>query len=329
MLDITERLRGAPLLGDGGYLIELERRMYVRGDYWVPEVVLDHPEAVAQLHREFIRAGSEIIQALTFWTTRNILEGQADRGHETERANRNAVRIAKEAAEDLALVAGTLTATTLMGTRDRSSAPRGSEADARLARSRKVLAEQAQWLAEEGVDLIIAETFDRLDEALAAVSIARALDLPVVATMSWREIDEKSTDGFSADTCAIRLREAGADVVGFNCRQEPQKILKVLKEMREVVDCPLAAQPWGLTSLGRPGVEISPGLLAQNEVDPNISEGIQIRRQDWKAFANEARRLGVSYFGACCGAGPSAIRGMAEALGKPTWLSGRTPTQGG
>lgn len=75
--NILDRLKNGLVLGDGGYLIELERRMYVRGDYWVPEVVVDYPEAVADLHREFIRAGSEVIQALTFWTTRNILKDQA------------------------------------------------------------------------------------------------------------------------------------------------------------------------------------------------------------------------------------------------------------
>ena len=320
-MTFLDRLRAGPVLGDGGYLIELERRMYVRGNNWVPEVILDHPEAVSELHREFLRAGSEVLQALTFWTTRNILEGQASRGDEAERANRQAVHIARQAAGDRALVAGTLTATTLMGTRDRSCAPRGAEAEAGLARSRKVLEEQARWLVDEGVDLIVAETFDRLDEVLVAVDVTKALDVPVVATMSWREIDEISTDGFPIDVCALRLREAGADVVGFNCRQEPEKALAVLRQIRKVDDGPLAAQPWGLTSLGRAGVELRPGLLAGNEVDPDVSEGIQIDRQSWSDFAVQAGDLGISYLGACCGAGPSAVFGMAEALGKPTWLS--------
>jgi betaine-homocysteine S-methyltransferase len=319
MVSLLEQLADWVVLGDGGYLIELERRMYVRGDYWVPEVVLDHPEAVEALHREFIRAGSEAIQALTFWTTRNIVDEQAGRGDQTEEINRQVVRIARSAASDGVLVAGTLAATTLMGSRDKSRALRGEEADSMLQRARSVLAEQARWLVDEGVDFLIAETFDRLDEAVAAVEEAKQLEMPVIATMSWREVDSSSTDGFSAGHCARRLKEAGADVVGFNCRQEPENIVKVLVEIREAIDGPIAVQPWGLRSLGQAGLEIRPGLLGQNEVDPDISERIQICRAEWREFAANARNLGVSYLGACCGAGPSAIRGMAEGLGRPTW----------
>ena len=98
---ILEPMADEVVLGDGGYLIELERCMYVRGDYWVPEVVLDHPKVVERMHKVFIRAGSEAIQGLTFWTSRNFLDEQAGRGGEVEQINRQAVRIAKSAAVDL------------------------------------------------------------------------------------------------------------------------------------------------------------------------------------------------------------------------------------
>src|SRR5262245_20991027 len=93
-------------LGDGGYLIELERRGYVdsgskrekvgtgRGSgQFTPEVAIEHPDALRQLHLEFIRAGSQVLQALTFFGTREKLN-RAGYGPETEVINQNAVRIA-------------------------------------------------------------------------------------------------------------------------------------------------------------------------------------------------------------------------------------------
>ena len=45
---------------------------------WTPEAVVDHPEAVKQLHREFLRAGSDVMQAFTFYASEDKLE---DRGN--------------------------------------------------------------------------------------------------------------------------------------------------------------------------------------------------------------------------------------------------------
>ena len=89
-----------------GYLFELERRGYLQAGAFVPEVVLEFPEAVAQLHREFVRAGSDVVQALTYYAHRDKLRmiGKED---VLERLNREALRIARAAAagQDL-LVAG-------------------------------------------------------------------------------------------------------------------------------------------------------------------------------------------------------------------------------
>jgi len=63
---LLERLAEGPVLGDGGYLLEMEKRGYVRAGPFTPEVSLTNPEALAQLHREFLRAGAEVLQALTF-----------------------------------------------------------------------------------------------------------------------------------------------------------------------------------------------------------------------------------------------------------------------
>src|SRR5918993_3355849 len=122
---ITELLKSGVVIGDGGYLIELERRGYVdsgsgrervgtgRGSgQFTPEVAIEHPDALRELHREFLHAGSQVLQALTFFGTREKLT-RAGYGEQTEAINNAAVRIAREAAEDKALVAASVSRTQL------------------------------------------------------------------------------------------------------------------------------------------------------------------------------------------------------------------------
>src|SRR3954462_7712462 len=114
------------VLGDGGYLIELERRGWVdsgsgrekvgtgKGSgQFTPEVAIEHPDALRELHREFLNAGSQVLQALTFFGTREKLN-RAGYGEQTEAINAAAVRVAKEAAGEQALVAGSVSRTQLV-----------------------------------------------------------------------------------------------------------------------------------------------------------------------------------------------------------------------
>jgi NDP-sugar pyrophosphorylase family protein len=94
------------VLGAEGYVFELERRGYIKAGPFVPEVVLDFPGAVRELHREFLRAGAEVMVALTYYAHREKLR-DVGREQDLEAMNRHAVRIAREvAAEGDALVAG-------------------------------------------------------------------------------------------------------------------------------------------------------------------------------------------------------------------------------
>ncbi|HET6885442.1 MAG TPA: homocysteine S-methyltransferase family protein, partial [Rubrobacteraceae bacterium] len=92
---ILERLSEGVVLGDGGYLLELERRGYVQAGPFVPEVSLTRPEALAELHREFVRAGVDVIQTLTFYASEDKL---ATVGLESrvDDMNRAATRVARE-----------------------------------------------------------------------------------------------------------------------------------------------------------------------------------------------------------------------------------------
>src|SRR6476620_9575722 len=108
---ILERLKSGIVLGDGGYLLELEKRGYVRAGPFTPEVSITNPDALAQLHREFMRAGAEVLQALTFYASEDKLATVGLAG-KVDDINRAAVAVAREvAAEGDALVAGNLSLT--------------------------------------------------------------------------------------------------------------------------------------------------------------------------------------------------------------------------
>jgi len=119
---LLERLAAGPVLGDGGYLLELERRGWVRAGSFTPEVSVVHPEALVELHREFLHAGAEVLQALTFYAGEDRLAA-AGLAAEVDEINREAVRIARQVArEGDAMVAGTLSPTGAFAPDDRRSA---------------------------------------------------------------------------------------------------------------------------------------------------------------------------------------------------------------
>src|SRR5215469_7299100 len=155
---ILERLRDGVVIGDGGYLLELEKRGYVKAGPFTPEVAVEHPEALRQLHREFLRAGSEVLQTCTFYASEEKLRTAGYAG-QVEQINRAAVRVARGVAGEDALVAGNLSLTWQYEPDNASAASRVLD----LFR-RQVLLQM-----EEGVDFFIAETFHYLGEASLAL----------------------------------------------------------------------------------------------------------------------------------------------------------------
>ena len=103
---LLERLKTDVVVGAEGYVFELERRGYIKAGPYVPEVVLDFPDALRELHREFLRAGADVMVALTYYAHRQKLK-TVGRENDLEALNRQAVRLANEVArEGDALVAG-------------------------------------------------------------------------------------------------------------------------------------------------------------------------------------------------------------------------------
>src|SRR5688572_11760289 len=245
MKNIAELMKDGVVLGDGGYLIALERRGYVdsgsgrekvgtgRGSgQFTPEVAIENPDALRELHREFLNAGSHVLQALTFFGTREKLN-RAGYGSDTERINAAAVKLAKEVAGDKALVAGSVSRTQLTE----------REGMASLDKSRDHIGEQIRLLKDAGVDFLILETFFHLAEMKVALKCATEAGLPAVATMSFRPLITQCTYGHTPAECAKVMVGQGAIAVGANCEQEPRRMLPLLREMRAAVNVPIAAQP--------------------------------------------------------------------------------------
>jgi betaine-homocysteine S-methyltransferase len=310
MKPITQLLQDSVVLGDGGYLIELERRGYVdsgsgrekvgtgKGSgQFTPEVAIEHPDALRELHREFLNAGSQILQALTFFGTRDKLN-RAGYGADTEKINFAAVRLAKEVAGDRALVAGSVSRTQLTE----------REGMASLDKSRDHIAEQIRLLKDAGVDFLILETFFHLEEMKVALQCAGASGLAAVATMSFRPLITHCTDGHTPAECARVMADYGAVAVGANCEQEPTRMLPLLREMRAAVTVPIAAQPAAFRTTD------SCHCFTRQPAFPDDLETIQVSRQDFVDFGKIARAEGIRYAGGCCGCNPAYIRALARGL---------------
>lgn len=312
---LEQRLADGVVVGAEGYVFELERRGYVKAGPYVPEVILDAPDALLQLHRELLRAGSDVMVALTYYAHREKLK-DVGRAGELEQLNRQAVRIANDVArEGRALVAGNICNTWSYDPKD----PRGSASVVRAQYE-----EQLGWAVEEGIDFVIAETFDYVGEALIALDVCKELGLPAMVTFA--SVQPVTTyDGYEyVDACRI-LAANGATIVGLNCSRGPATMLPLLERIRAAVDVAVAAQPVPYrTSPAAPAFE---SLHAEDgrRAFPIELESFQCTRFEMADFALRAREIGVNYIGICCGGGPHHVRAMAEALGRDTPASRYSP----
>jgi betaine-homocysteine S-methyltransferase len=307
---VTLMQNEAPVLGDGGYLIELERRGYVdsgsgrekvgtgRGSgQFTPEVVVENPDALRELHREFLHAGSRVLQALTFFATREKLS-RAGYGRRTEEINVAAVRLAKEVAGGNALVAGSVSRTQLFEREGRGAAEN----------VRGLFTEQIRLLTDAGVDFLILETFFHLEEMLIALECARASQLPVFAMMSFRPTLQSSSDGHSPEQCAKQMADAGAAAVGANCEQEPSRIVPLVRAMGAAAGVPIAVQPAAFrTTAETPCFTKLPQF-------PDELETIQVARRDFLEFGRIAAQNAFGYVGGCCGCNAAYIRALAAGI---------------
>ena len=316
---LIERLAEGPVICAEGYLFELERRGYLQAGAFVPEVVLENPQVVAELHEEFVHAGSDVVEAFTYYAHREKLRLIGREG-ELEPINRQALQIAAEVARGSgALLAGNICNTNVYDPADPDA----------IAAVRAMFEEQVGWALDAGVDFIIGETFSWGAEALLATEVIRETGLPSVVTLAIHR-EPETREGWTPQDACRRLEDAGADVVGLNCIRGPRTMMPLLEHIREAVSGHMAALPVpyrthdaepSFQSLTDPDCDSIPG----DRPFPTALDPFTCNRYELGEFAAAAHRLGVNYLGVCCGAGPHHVRAVAEALGRSAPASRYSP----
>jgi betaine-homocysteine S-methyltransferase len=314
MRTLHERLDDGVVLGAEGYLFELERRGYLKSGPYVPEVVLDFPDAVRELHREFLRAGADVMVAFTYYGHREKMR-MIGREDDLEPLNRNALRIAREvAAEGDALIAGNICNTWVYD-------PDAPDESGEVVR--EMYREQVGWAVDEGADLVIAETNDYVGEALIATEVIKEAGLPAVVTFA--SSNDTTIDGVEFDEACRTIADAGADIVGLNCSRGPATMLPLLERVRAAVDVPVAAQPVPYRTTTEQPTFMSLREDDGERVFPIGLDPFTCTRFEMADFAVAARDLGVGFIGICCGGAPHHVRSMAEALGREVPASRYSP----
>src|SRR5438034_3772038 len=248
---------------------------------------LTQPDLVAEVHQEYVRAGADIVETNTFGANRIKLGsfGLADRLHAI---NEQAAKVARHAAREQAYVAGAIGP---LGIRIEPWGKTGVD------EAREYFREQAQALADGGVDLFILETFRDLNEIGAAVDAVRSVsDVPIIAQMTTEE-DGNTLDGTPPEKFTPELEKRGATVIGVNCAVGPAPMLDTIERMEAVTKARLSAQP--------------------NAGKPRDVEGRNLYLCSPEYMASYARRFilhNVRVVGGCCGTTPEHIRQMKTAV---------------
>src|SRR5215212_454705 len=249
---------------------------------------LSHPEMVAGIHEEYLRAGASVIETNTFSANRYKLEIH-DLEESVRQVNIEGARLARRAADTLAadtLVLGAI------GPLGRPLAPIGSVSP---EEAREVFLEQAEALLEGGADALLLETFTDLAELRLAYDAVRLFGRPVLAYKTFVEDGETLAEGLP-ERAAHEISSWGADLTGANCTVGPQRMVDIVEQMSAGAG-PVAAFP-------------NPGL-------PQLVEGSVLYNRDARHFAAYGVKLaeaGAHLIGGCCGTTPAHIRALSEAL---------------
>ncbi len=288
---LLTRLAQGPLLADGA----MGTMLYQGGipfDQCFDALNVTQPAAVEAVHRAYLAAGAQLIETNSFGANpvRLAAHGLEDKARIFARQSVKVARTAREIVGLNAYVAGSI------GPLGKPLEPIGQ---IRAAEAEQWFSAAAEGLLEGGCDAFVLETFQDLNEILAALRAVRrvSLDLPVIALMTFG-MDGKTQYGLTPTDAVGALRDAGADVVGVNCGVGPQATLEVLEEMLQASNgLPVAAMPnAGLPQYvgGRFLYLASPEYFAD--------------------FAARAVGMGVRLVGGCCGTTPAHIRAMRERL---------------
>jgi methionine synthase I (cobalamin-dependent)/5,10-methylenetetrahydrofolate reductase len=284
---LLERLAQGVIVADGA----MGTMLYSRGVFvnrCFDELNLSSPGLVRTIHAEYVEAGAELLETNTFGAQRLKLAAHGLEG-QVAKINREGARLAREAAAGRALVAGA------MGPIGKALQPLGNVAYAEAVDAYR---EQAQGLADGGVDAFILETMPSLDQAQAALEAVRAVSaLPTIVLLTFNE-EGTALYGEPPEVVVERLEALGVDVIGANCSQGPASMLDTVKRMAAVAKrARLAAMP--------------------NAGAPALVEGRYVYLCTPEYMASHARRMiaaGVSLVGGCCGTTPAHIKNLVRSV---------------
>lgn len=273
-----------PLILDGATGTQLQKRGYA-GDECAESWTLGHPQAILEIQRSYVEAGSRVIYAPTFGANRVKLEQHGIFG-KVEEYNHALVNLSRKAAGDKAWVAGDLAPTGLM------LYPLGTASFEELV---EIYAQQAAALENAGVDLYVIETMMTVAEARAALLAVKSVsEKPVFVSFTC---DEKGRTLTGSDvTAALQIMQGmGADAFGLNCSVGPEDMLVQLRRLREIARIPLLAKP----NAGMP--EIANGEAVYN-----------CPPEEFSACLPEMAEAGVCIFGGCCGTEAGHVEALAK-----------------
>jgi len=315
--NLLERLKEGAVICAEGFLFEAERRGYLASGEFVPELALENPDALRNIHKDFQHAGSEIVEAFTYNGHREKMRiiGKEEL---LEPLNRAALQNAKQVADDVLpgsepnLMAGNISNSNIWNPEDHKS----------QNEVRSMFREMIGWALDEGADLVIGETFYYAEEAYVALDEIKKSGLPAVLTISPMG-ENIMRDGVSVvDTCK-ELEQRGADVVGMNCFRGPITMMPFLKEIRKAIKCYMAALPIPFRTNQKQPTFFN--LEDNNDCTcpsphkrpfPTALDPMYCNRYEIRKFAEEAYAIDIRYLGVCCGAAPMHIREVAEAVGR-------------
>ncbi len=288
--DFQEYIRNHVVLADGALGSYLFEKGVERGRN-LDLLNLQAPDIIFSAHEEYIRAGSQLIETNTFGANRFKLReaGAEDRVREINRAG---AAIAVKAAGHQVYVAGSIGPSGVGFPQD--------EDDVGPEEIRDAFREQVIGLAEGGVDLLIIETFRNLEEILLAIGVAReeAPELPIIAQMVFpaRAMTVRGDDALG---CGIRMRDAGAAVVGTNCGRGIDAMVTAIGRMSS-----LAGDGVPLSAFPNAGM---PEMVGHRMIYPAQPAYMAAR-------AREMIKFGVHLIGGCCGTTPAHVQEFRSVL---------------
>ena len=296
MTTLQERIdQGEVIILDGAMGTELEKRgVPMDSTAWSGAALATHPNIIREIHEDYIRAGADIIITNSFGTARHVLE-PAGMGKQFRNLNARSVKLAQEARNNVAdrpiFIAGSIS--TFEAHNDTGYRPSAEQAQANYR-------EQAEILAEAGVDLIMMEMMLDIEQASYAVTAAVSTGLPVWVGFSCKVNEHSAVISFHGERVFTSILEAilplGGSVMSI-MHTLTEDTAPALRSLKEKWQGPIGAY-------AHSGDFIMPNWQFINMISP---EDYAIEAQKWV-------EMGVQIVGGCCGIGPKHIRVLKEQL---------------